>query len=163
MRRILAFIVIISLSACGIDFKVGPTDVIVEDGAVPWEAFSRDFRCFQLYVEAEIGPDWVEVFDTTLEIHPSYAPLDWRVHSSVTEPAFISGLFYKSHIRVLDLGDTMFQSAIPHEFIQHRIPWVLTGDSNASHSKEWVDVQNKILNHMRNRDVKTTIPCNSSI
>ena len=165
MKKLFLLFFSLFLSACGPDFSVGPTSIIVYEGAeVPCDLADVLFDTYDA-IEARYGQDAAsETMRITLTLHPRWDP----PKSKWTGEDRFNGLYEGDviKIRILD-PRTIMRSAFHHEFISHRLPDVLgnmnacpegyTCGPNREHAQEWTDIELEITEEVRNK-VKN-IPC----
>lgn len=125
------------LSGCGgeIDFYVGPTPVILEDGAreqIPCD-FAQVLRETHREIENRFDRRMAnKILSTPVRLYPDYA----TPKSKFDYSAYLNGLKEGGEVHVRILGPSILTSALLHEQINHCLCNEAYNDMNASHKNE---------------------------
>ena len=150
MRLILSTILPLLTLTCGdaasyniIDeVKVGPTTILQFEDALYYDDLNIILDAMQHALDIHMNYDTkavADVFAVKVELHPCNRPFYWYGQQLGPE---VVGL-YDVHGRILirtcyaNTSDT----ALHHEFWQHRFPHVRSGNPNPGHTPDWVQFE----------------------
>lgn len=112
----------------------GQTRVFIEANAEPRADIIPTIRKARAAVRELYGRD--DVFDTDLHLISWWKGREFEIAGQFFPPRII----YVG----IDVADLSVNTALLHEYIEHRLPYVLTGDFNAEHAPEWIAVHEQV-------------------
>lgn len=124
------------------EVKVGPTTIQFYDDAVMYPDFVIILDAMQhalsLYIHDEARA--IRVFDVKLEVYSCSRKFLWFGRELDWD---VVGL-YSPHGKVLlrTCYESLWDTALFHEFFQHRFPHVSSGELNSEHKEEWIRFEN---------------------
>ncbi len=124
------------------EVKVGPTTIKIYDDAIMYDDFLIVLDAMQHALDKQIGDTTrvVRVFDVVLEVYPCHRQFLWYGREL---PFDVVGL-YSIHGRIMlrTCYASTYDTALFHEFFQHRFPHVSSGNPNSEHKEEWANFEN---------------------
>jgi len=136
MRYLVILLLALAVNSCNdVDFYIGPTPVSLADGAreeIPCD-LADGVREIERYFETNFDLHTaIRIMSTKLILYPSYDPPDPLQYCNGA--CYYNGVTRKDGIHIRLRGESIVDTAIIHEYVNHVACGVIYNDMNANHS-----------------------------